>query len=294
MRTEAISPRYSTLDQWKPQEVVQALWASQSHAVAACLPVLPTLVAAVEAAAARLKRGGRLFYVGAGSAGAMAAVDGIELRATFGFPSARTVILLASGLDFSRGMPGGHEDDSDAGRLRMLDYGCDDKDVVIGVSASGASVFTTSAVQEGRARGALTIGLSSVAHSPLIQSVEHPLVTDTGEEVIAGSTRLGAGTAQKVVLNLFSTALMVRCGAVHGNMMVNLRPENDKERQRAIAIIQQITDCKDTQAEAALAEAGDAKHAVLLVSGMSLEQAKAALARSGGVLGPALAEAHRR
>ncbi len=293
MRTEAISPRYATLDQWNPQEIVQTLWASQAHAVAACLPCLPTLVAAVEAAAARLTRGGRLFYVGAGSAGAMAAVDGIELRATFGFPAARTIILLASGLDFSRGMPGGHEDDADAGRLRMLDCGCNEQDVVIGVSASGSSVFTTSAAQEGRARGALTIGVSSVAHSPLMQSVDFPLLTETGEEVVAGSTRLGAGTAQKVVLNLFSTTLMVRTGAVHGNMMVNLRPENDKEHQRAIAIIQQITDCKATQAEAALAEAGDAKHAVLLVSGMSLEQARAALVRSGGVLGPALAEAHR-
>ncbi|MBM7119297.1 N-acetylmuramic acid 6-phosphate etherase [Archangium primigenium] len=289
--TEGSPQRLKGLDTWSTGEVLETLWASQSRAVAACLPVLPELERAVGAAHERLARGtGRLIYTGAGSSGALAELDALELAGTFGWPSSRLAILLAEGRDLAGGINGPAEDDAAAGRARLAEFGPGSQDVVVGVSASGHSAFTTGVLAEGRHAGALTIALASVEDSPLMRAAEHRVLLRTGAEVIAGSTRLGAGTAQKVALNLFSTALMTRLGFVFDNLMCHVRPGNTKLRQRCIHIIRQIAQVGEQAAAEALAAHGDIPRAVLGLSGCSAAEADALLARSGGNLRTALQE----
>ncbi|HTW30025.1 MAG TPA: N-acetylmuramic acid 6-phosphate etherase [Acetobacteraceae bacterium] len=284
MLTESASERFRDLDRWPIGQVLEALWAGQSRAVAACTAALAPLGVAVEAAAVRLAASdtGRLVYVGAGSSGLLAAVDARELGPTFAWPEARLAILVADGLDLGRPLRGGPEDDAAAGAAQVAGLGCGAGDVVLGVSASGHSAFTVAAVAAARQAGTLTIGIASNADGPLLAAAEHEVVAETGEEVIAGSTRLGAGTAQKLLLNLFSTALMTRLGAVHQNLMVNARPENAKLRRRAVAMVARITGAEEEAA--ALARGGEVKTAVLLLAGWEKEAAEAALAAAGGSL----------
>ncbi|WNG45936.1 N-acetylmuramic acid 6-phosphate etherase [Archangium minus] len=289
--TEGAARRFQGLDTWGTGEILETLWSSQSRATAACLPALPMLGRAADAAIERLSRGsGRLIYAGAGSAGTLAALDALELGPTFDWPSTRLAILLAGGLDLTRGLDGGAEDDEAGGRSRVRDLRPGSADVVVGVSASGRSAFTVGIVDEARRHGALTVAISSIAGSPLIEAAEHGVVVHTGAEVVAGSTRLGAGTAQKVLLNLFSTAVMTGLGLVFDNLMCNVRPENAKLRQRCITIVSRIANVGEEAAADALARHGDVKHAVLGLAGLSHAQAEDALARAGGNLRVALAE----
>lgn len=287
--TEDSIQRFRGLDAWPTEDVVRSLWGGQMQAVAACLHPIPALVAAVEAAADRLGRGqGRLVYVGAGSSGMIAALDAIDLADTFDWPDARTVILLAGGLDLSRGISAEIEDRAEESVARLVELGIGSQDVVVGVSASGGSVYTSEAVAEARRRGALTIGLVSTANSELARAAEYPIVVDTGAEVFAGSTRMGAGTAQKVILNILSTAVMTRLGAVYDNLMVNVRPNNAKLRRRCIAIVAHIADVDADRAAAAIARHGDVKRAVLALAGAEPGTIDERLAAVGGRLREAL------
>ncbi|MDC0708656.1 N-acetylmuramic acid 6-phosphate etherase [Stigmatella sp. ncwal1] len=287
--TEGTARRFQGLDAWGTGELLETLWSSQSRATAACLAVLPELGRAVDAAIGRLSSGqGRLVYAGAGSSGMLAALDALELGPTFGWPSGRLSILLAGGLDLARGIDGGAEDDEGAGRSRLRDLRPTASDVVLGVSASGLSSFTVGIVDEARRQGALTVAIASIEGSPLLQAAEHAVAVRTGAEVIAGSTRLGAGTAQKVCLNLFSTAVMTGLGLVFDNLMCNVQPENAKLRQRCAAIISRIAQVDEATAAEALQRHGDIKRAVLGLAGLSISQAESALARAGGNLRAAL------
>lgn len=287
--TEGASRRFRGLDTWGTAELLETLWSGQSKATAACLPALPALGRAVDAAVERLGEGsGRLIYAGAGSAGTQAALDALELGGTFDWPASRLVILLAGGLDLARGLDGGAEDDEAVGRSRLSALRPGPADVVLGVSASGRSAFTVGIVDEARRQGALTVAVSSLEGSPLVEAAEHRVVVATGAEVIAGSTRLGAGTAQKVLLNLFSTALMTGLGRVYDNLMCNVRPENAKLRQRCTAIVSRIAGVGEQVAEDALARHGDVKRAVLALAGLPPEQHEATLARARGNLRTAL------
>lgn len=287
--TEAAARRFQGLDTWGTAEVLETLWSGQSRAVAACLPVLPAVGAAVDAAVERLATGeGRLIYTGAGSAGMLAALDALELPGTFGWPERRLSILLAGGLDLARGLDGGAEDDVETGRARMAALRPGPADVVVGVSASGSSVFTVGGVEEAGRQGALTVGIASVAGSPLLAAARHTVVAHTGAEVLAGSTRLGAGTAQKVLLNLFSTAVMTGLGLVFDNLMCHVRPENVKLRQRCVRIISHIARVGESAAADALARHGDVPRAVLGLAGLSAVEMDRVLSRSGGNLRAAL------
>ena len=198
--------------------------------------------------------------------------------------------MLAGGLDFSRGLDSGTEDDPEAARVRLRDLNCGPADVVIGLSASGSSRFTVAALEEARSAGAVTVAVACNAGSALLAAALHPVLVETGAEVISGSTRLGAGTAQKLILNLFSTALMVRLGAVFDNLMVNVRPENEKLRQRCAAMVSLIAGCGPETAADALARTGSVKLAVLTLAGAEDDEARAALDYSGGNLRKALEE----
>lgn len=294
MTTEDISPRYFDLDLWDNIEVLKALYEGQLAAIAAVGPALPAIAAAVDDAVPRLRRGGRLVYAGAGTSGRIGAQDGAELTPTFGWPRERAVLAMAGGEGALLRSVEGAEDSHEAGSARMAEIGVGSDDVAIGLAASGTTPFTVGALESARARGALTVGIANNAGAPLLQVCAHPILLDTGAEPIAGSTRLKAGTAQKVALNLFSTLAMVRLGRVYRGLMVHMTPTNAKLRQRAAHMVATITGCAKDAATAALAEAdGDVKLAVLLALGAGAADARALLAKHDGNLRAAIGDAGR-
>ncbi|QSQ12765.1 N-acetylmuramic acid 6-phosphate etherase [Myxococcus landrumensis] len=288
--TEHMARRFQGLDTWSTTEMLEALWGGQSRAVAACLPALPSLSPAVDASVERLSRGeGRLVYAGAGSSGVLAALDALELGPTFDWPTSRLAVLMAGGLDLTRGFDGGAEDDEEAGREKARAAELGPEDVVLGVSASGHSAFTVGVLDVARSRDALTVALVCRARSALAKVAAYEVVVATGAEVIAGSTRLGAGTAQKVMLNLFSTSVMAGLGHVFDNLMVDVRPENAKLRQRCVAMVSRLAKVDEARAAAALTIHGSVKRAVLGLAGLDEARTDAVLTRAGGNLRRALA-----
>lgn len=289
MPTETVDVRYVDIDRWPTLLAVEAMLEGQLAAVASVRGALGALAAASEAAAARLSRGGRLAYAGAGTSGRIAVQDGVELSPTFNWPSERLVFLLAGGLDALSESAEGAEDDAAAAAEQVERAELSDNDVLVGVAASGRTPFTVEAVRRARARGALTVGVSNNPRTPLLEAAEHPLLADTGSELVAGSTRMKAGTAQKALLNILSTATMLRCGLVYRGLMVNMRVSNDKLRTRARRMVEQLADVDEAQAARALETAGDdIKIAVLLANGVEPERAAAMLALRGGNLRAAL------
>lgn len=287
---EDAAARYQGLDTWPTGEILGALWASQARAIAACEPALPALQRAVDAAIERLASPatGRLIYAGAGSSGMIAALDALDLGPTFDWPAERTMVFIAGGLDLQRGPDPAAEDDAAGGRDRARAAGLTAGDVVLGISASGGSAYTIAVIDEARQRGAMTVAVTGRADSALARAADHAVVTATGAEVIAGSTRLAAGTAQKLVLNLFSTAVMVGLGLVFDDLMIAVRPANAKLRQRQTAIVASIAGVDAARAADALARHGDVKRAVLGLSGLADGELEAALAGAGGNLRRAL------
>jgi N-acetylmuramic acid 6-phosphate etherase len=287
--TEDAAERFRGLDTWKTVEVLSALWNGQLQAVAACLTALGPLGKAVDEAAERLAHpSGRLVYVGAGSSGVIAVLDAIDLGTTFDWPNERLCMVLPGGLDLSQGLADSAEDDGPGGSARMDTLSIGPRDVVVAVSASGRSAFTVGALARSAERGALSIAFTNMAGSPLAMAARHAVAVETGAEVIAGSTRLGAGTSQKVLFNLFSTALMTRLGAVHDNLMVNVRPENIKLRHRCAAMVARIASVDTATAEEALSRHGTVKRAVLGLAGVAEAGIGSRLDAAGGVLRRAL------
>jgi N-acetylmuramic acid 6-phosphate etherase len=291
MATEHFSTRYEDLDSWPSLDILSALYEGQLSAVAAVRAALPAIAAAAEAAVERLRRGGRLVYVGAGTSGRIGVQDGAELAPTFNWPDEKVVFLMAGGEGALLKAVENAEDDVADGlaRIRGADVGPDD--VVIGVAASGTTPFTVAALTEATARGALTIGVSNNEGAPILTACTHPILAETGEEVVAGSTRMKAGTAQKIVLNLLSTLVMVRLGRVYRGLMVHMRATNAKLRRRGEIMVAQITGCDERTAIDAIAESGgDVKVASLIACGVERAFAESILARSGDNLRLALAD----
>jgi N-acetylmuramic acid 6-phosphate etherase len=291
MKTESMSPRFADLDLWSTREAVAAMLEGQLAAVAAIAAVGPAIADAADAAADRLRSGaGRLVYVGAGTSGRVAVQDGVELGPTFGWPAERLHYALAGGLGATVASAEGAEDDAAAGAEAMAAGGVGLADVVIGVAASGATPYTLAALRAAGDRGALTIAAACNPDAPLLAASHHRLLLDTGPEVIAGSTRMKAGTAQKVALNLLSTAIMLRLGYVHRGLMVSMRISNQKLHKRGIRIVSELAEIDPAAAEAALAATeGDIKRAVLVGRGASLEESSRLLEAAAGNLRRALA-----
>lgn len=281
MATEHRSSRFEDLDSWPSFEILSALYEGQLSAVAAVRSALPAIAAAAEDAVENLRAGGRLVYVGAGTSGRIGVQDGAELPPTFNWPDDKVVYLMAGGEGALLKAVENAEDDVEDGiaRIRGADVGR--TDVVIGVAASGTTPFTVAALNEATARGALTIGLSNNAGAPILDAARHPILIETGEEVVAGSTRMKAGTAQKIVLNLLSTLVMIRLGRVYRGLMVHMRATNAKLRRRGEIMVAQITGCDERTAIDAMAEAGgDVKIASLIAYGVDRAFAETILARS--------------
>ncbi len=290
MTTESRSARYLELDLWPTAEAVEAMFEAQLAAAAAVRPVTLLIAIAAEAAAKRLSDGrGRLVYAGAGASGRIAVQDGVELGPTFDWPSARLVYLLAGGVKAITASVEGAEDDGETGPALAAGASIGVDDVVIGVAASGSTPFTLAVIDAARAAGALTIGVAGNPGIPLLANSDHPILLETGGEVLAGSTRMKAGTAQKIALNLFSTAVMIRLGRVHGDLMVAMRLSNRKLRARAVGIVAEISGCSEMLATAALDTAdGDIRTAVLVAGGVTPDTARTRLATCGGSLREAL------
>ena len=291
MATEQISPRYVELDSWSAAEMIAAMYEGQLAATAAVRGALAAIAGAVDDAVPALQRGGRIVYAGAGTSGRIGVQDGTELTPTFDWPTDRLVFAMAGGIDALMRSAEGAEDNPDAGAQAMADAKIGPDDVVIGIAASGTTPFTIGALRASSAAGAVTIAVANNPDAPLFGAARHRILVDTGSEVIAGSTRMKAGTAQKIVLNLFSTAVMVRMGRVYRGLMVDMRARNAKLRRRAQAMVSELVQCPENDAARYLEQAeGHVKTAVLLGFGLSSSEAGQLLQRHGGNLRSAINE----
>jgi len=285
--TEARNPATRDLDLLATVDLVEVLVREQAAAAAAVLRAGPALARAVDAIALRLRAGGALHYVGAGTSGRLATLDAAECPPTFGTPPSLVTAHIAGGEAALVRAVEGAEDDAAAG-AQALQAG--PNDAVVGVSASGGARYVIAALEVAGAAGALTVALTGVAGSALARAADLSIVVDTGAEPLAGSTRLRAGTAQKVVLSALSTAVMVRLGRVHDNLMVDVVATNDKLRERAERLVRTLTGVDQARARALLALAGGNVKVAVVVErqGVDAAEARARLELSGGFLRPHL------
>jgi N-acetylmuramic acid 6-phosphate etherase len=265
--------------------LVALLVAEHRHAVDAVLAQAVAIARAVDAIVARLSRGGSLHYVGAGSSGRIATLDAAEMPPTFGTPPDLVQAHIAGGIAaFERAVEGA-EDDGAAGE-RAMDESVGDGDAVVGISASGGAAFVVAAIERARRSGSYTLGVTNVENSPLARVAEHTIVLATGPEALAGSTRLKAATAQKIALNAISTAVMVRLGKVHDNLMIDLIASNAKLRRRALRLVTLLADIGEERAREMLdAAEGNVRVAVVMARrNLDVAQARALLDRHAGSL----------
>ncbi len=269
-------------------DIAQML-AGQVEAAQSTEALAPLIAETVAEAVPRLKQGGRIILVGAGTSGRIAVQDGVELAPTYGWPMKRLKFLLAGGESALVESSEAAEDDAALAINEISDCEITPHDVVIGVAASGRTPYTCAAIEHARAQGGLTIGIANQPQTPLLALAEIALCAETGPEFIAGSTRMKAGTAQKIVLNTLSTGMMVGLGRTHLGLMTHMSVSNEKLRQRAVDIISTIASVSAEESRQALARAGnDLPMAILIAAGFARPQAELALDESGGSVGLAL------
>lgn len=288
--TEQRHSAVTALDTLPPETALMAICAAQIAAARSVESAIPQIAEAASAVARCLAAGGRLIYAGAGSSGLMALADGLEIPGTFGIAREQIVILLSEGVETIAQFAAETEDDSRRGEDDIRRTAPAAKDCLIAVSASGATPYAVAALQAAKASGATTIAIANNPGAPLLQMADIAIRLDTPPEIVAGSTRLGAGTAQKIALNMISTQAGILLGHVHDVYMVNVRAENAKLRERARRMVSAIAGCDEAAAGEAFAQAGGStKIAILLASGAdSPEAARAMLEQSGEALRPAL------
>jgi len=290
--TEALHPMAEGLHLASPDQVLARALAAQQAALTAVGPAIPQLAAAARLAANALRTGGKLAYAGAGSSGLMALADCLEMLGTFGIPAERTPMLFAGGADALLKMTGGVEDDPALAGADLARAGLGAGDVLIAVSASGTTPYTLAVAAGAAQAGAKVVGIANVPDSPLLQATDVPVLLETGAEIVAGSTRLGAATAQKVAMNLISVLVGVELGHVHDGMMVNLIADNAKLRDRAARIVAAIAGI-DAGAAAGWLErsGGQVKAAILMAAGAAdARAANELLDGTGHKLRPALSK----
>ena len=289
METERPSPRYADIDRWDPGDVLEAMIGGQFAAVAAVRAALPEIQRAALGLEQRLKDKGRLIYAGAGTSGRLAVQDGAELMPTFSWPRERLLLLIAGGEAAMVRAVEGAEDE--AGRAAELarHHQINSNDALIAVAASGTTPFTLSCLREAMRRGAFVVGIANNPGTPILEEAEQAIYLNTGAEPIAGSTRMNAGTAQRIALNLLSSLVMIRLGHVYRGMMVDVQSTNVKLTRRKTAMVGFLTGATEEDAQRALERAnGNVKLAVLLLQGCDSHLAEDALRRAGGNLREAI------
>ncbi|MFD8763848.1 N-acetylmuramic acid 6-phosphate etherase [Streptomyces mirabilis] len=291
LTTEAFRPELSEIDRLSTLEIAKIMNAEDATVPTAVATQLPRIAAAIDAVAERMSRGGRLIYAGAGTAGRLGVLDASECPPTFNTDPSEVVGLIAGGPSAMVTSVEGAEDSKELAEADLKELSLTPDDTVVGVSASGRTPYAVGAVEHARARGALTIGLSCNAHSALAAAAEHGIEIVVGPELLTGSTRLKAGTAQKLVLNMLSTITMIRLGKTYGNLMVDVRASNEKLRARSRRIVALATGASDEEIEQALAATdGEVKNAILtILGGVDGPTAARLLEESDGHLRAALA-----
>ena len=284
LKTEQPNPRSRGLDRKSTIEILRVMNGEDARVARAVQHELPKIARAVDAIVRAFRSGGRLIYVGAGSSGRLAVLDAAECPPTFGTPPSMVQALIAGGKKAIAGAVEGAEDSAPAGAGDLVATRFTRRDVVVGIAASGTTPYVLGALRLARQRGAVTVGVTSNPRSPLAQLARVAIAPDTGPEAVAGSTRLKAGTAQKMVLNMLSTASMARLGRVYGNWMIYVALGNNKLRQRGTRILEQAAGVSASAAKHALRQA---RHnlpvaLVMLKTGASRSQAALALANSRG------------
>ncbi len=293
LATEGVRPGLEDLDQRPVAETVHLLLAAERQAQSALARAEPQLAAAAESVAARMRQGGRLFYLGAGTPGRLATLDAAELAPTYSAPAGLVIPLLAGGSAALVQAAEGAEDDAPAAAAALDAHALQPGDAVVGIAASGRTPFVVGGLRHARAQGALTVAIVNNSGSPAAAAADWPVEILTGAEVIAGSTRMTAGTTQKIALNTLSTAVMVALGKTYGARMVDVRASNEKLRYRALRMVQDITGADARRSAAALAQAdGRVKPAIVaLLAGIDVGEAERRLAASGGFVRRAIEDA---
>jgi N-acetylmuramic acid 6-phosphate etherase len=289
-RTEQRNPRSRGLDRKSTLEILRALNREDATIALAVRRELPQIARAVDAITKALRHGGTLFYVGAGTSGRLAVLDAAECPPTFGTPPKMVRAIIAGGQRALRHAVEGAEDSAVKGARDLRRAGVSRRDVVVGIAASGTTKYVLGALEFARRRGAVTVGVTSNPRSPVARKARIPIAPDTGPEAIAGSTRLKAGTAQKMVLNLLSTAAMVRLGRVYENWMVHVALTNQKLRRRGARILEEAAGVSLSVAKYTLRQTGHNLPValVMLKTGTGAHDARQRLARTGGNVRQAL------
>ncbi len=290
--TEARHPEGKGLDARDPEDILSVLLVGQQTALAVVGLALPAIAAGAAMMADVVRGKGQLVYAGAGSSALMAVADGLELAGTFGIDPARIRLCMAGGVPQTAEMPGDTEDDVDEGARVGMSLG--PHDLVIAVTASGSTPYPLALAREARARGAKVIALANNRDAPLFAVADVAICLPTPPEVLSGSTRLGAATAQKAALNMMSTLMGVHLGAVHDGLMVSLKADNIKLRARAVAMVAEIAGLDAAAADRALSRAGgEVKPAVMVGLGLDRDQARSLLDQEQGILRAALARMNK-
>ncbi|MGV8951865.1 MAG: N-acetylmuramic acid 6-phosphate etherase [Cypionkella sp.] len=288
--TESASSRYSSIEDWSSLELVDGIVEGQFAAIAAVQAARADIARAIDAMAARLSEGGRIIYLGAGTSGRVAAQDGAELPPTFNWPYERAIALMAGGPGALLRAVENAEDSREAAIAALQAVGVHSRDVVVGIAASGNTPFVVAGLEHARGMGALTIGMQNNPGGQVGQVAEIAIVIETGAELLAGSTRMKAGTAQKAALVALSTGVMVRLGYVYRGKMVEMRPTNAKLRVRSALMVAELAGVELEVARQTLDLAGGVIKlaVVMLLRSVGVEAAQAALDAAGGNLRQAL------
>ena len=289
--TEQRNPRTRGLDAKSTLDILKAIHREDATVTRAVASAFPAITRAVDAIADALQHGGRLFYVGAGTSGRLAALDAAELPPTFGTPPRMVQAVIAGGRRALTQAVEGAEDDRAQGARDLAAHKVNAKDVVVGIAASGSTLYVLGALEYARRKGATTISITSNPQTPITQAAKISIVTPTGPETITGSTRMKAGTAQKLVLNMLSTAAMVRLGRVYDNWMIGVALTNQKLQARGLRILMEASSATVGEATRALRQSGHKMDVALtmLKSGVTADQARRLLRGAGGNVRRAIA-----
>jgi N-acetylmuramic acid 6-phosphate etherase len=284
--TEQRNPASAGIDTRPTSEILQIISEEDFIVPLAVQKAIPSITKVVDRTVAALRDGGRIFYVGAGTSGRLGVLDASECAPTFSVPPELVQGIIAGGESALAHATEASEDDPESGACDLVARGVGARDIVIGIAASGRTPYVLGAVARAREVGAATAGISCTPDSELSRAVELPIEVPVGPEIVAGSTRMKAGTATKLVLNMISTAVMIRLGYVYGNLMVNVQPRNEKLRDRAARIIAEAAQVPYERATELLAEAGAVKTAIVMAARkVDRGEAERLLAEADGILG---------